>query len=100
MNNFVFQIAASHVTANAIIHFGHACLSKVSRLPVHYVFPNFKFDANKFRQEFQNYFPNLNEELSIFYSTGFAYHLGKVLSTSACILMNTISYYDMERCIN
>lgn len=73
---FIFQIAASHVSANAIIHFGHACLSKVSRLPVHYVFPHFKFDPDKLRQEFQRYFANIDEEILVFYATGFVYGLG------------------------
>lgn len=34
----VDEVAAEHVGAEALIHFGHACLTKNSRLPVYYVF--------------------------------------------------------------
>lgn len=47
--SFHFQIAASHVDADSLIHFGVACKSKISRLPVHYVFPEFPFDENNFK---------------------------------------------------
>ncbi|KAL5283398.1 DPH2.2 family protein [Megaselia abdita] len=46
MFNVHFQIAASHVDADSLIHFGVACKSKISRLPVHYVFPEFSFDES------------------------------------------------------
>lgn len=81
----LFQIAASHVNANAIIHFGHACLSKVSRLPVHYVFSNFKLDVDKIRQEFQNNISNVDEEIVVFYATGLVYRLSLYPSVSSNI---------------
>lgn len=45
-----FQIAASHVDADSLIHFGVACKSKISRLPVHYVFPELDFDEKHFTE--------------------------------------------------
>lgn len=68
-----------HIGADAIIHFGHACLSKVSRLPVHYVFLHFKFDAVKFQQEFQNTIPTLDEPILVLYSNALFYELGECL---------------------
>lgn len=73
----LFQVAAMHINADAIIHFGHACLSKVSRLPVHYVFLHFKFDAAKFNEEFHKILPKLDEPILVFYSNGFYYQLGR-----------------------
>lgn len=73
----VDEVAASHVNADAIIHFGHACLSKVARLPVHYVFPNLTFDAANFHKHLSKTFPKTDEKIIIFYSTAFFYQLGK-----------------------
>lgn len=64
------------MNADAIIHFGHACLSKVSRLPVHYVFMNFAFDSTAFVGELNKILPNIDGDIVIFVSSGYFYHLG------------------------
>lgn len=66
-----------HINADAIIHFGHACLSKVSRLPVHYVFLHYKFDAAKFNETFQKRLTNHAEPILVFYSNGLFYEFGE-----------------------
>lgn len=73
----VDEVAASHVNADAVIHFGHACLSKVARLPVHYVFPNLKFDAANFHKHLSKTFPTTDEKIIVFYSTALFYQLGE-----------------------
>lgn len=35
----VDEVAAQHVNADLVVHYGHACLSPTARLPVIYVFP-------------------------------------------------------------
>ena len=42
----VDEVAADHVGADCVIHFGHACLSPTSRLPVHYVFVDLPLDVS------------------------------------------------------
>ncbi|KAF0295004.1 2-(3-amino-3-carboxypropyl)histidine synthase subunit 2 [Amphibalanus amphitrite] len=42
----VDEVAADHVTADCVIHFGHACLSATSRLPVYYVFVDLPLDVS------------------------------------------------------
>lgn len=44
----VDEIAAEHVESDNLIHFGNACQSKISRLPVLYVFPQLTFDLINF----------------------------------------------------
>ncbi|XP_067617163.1 2-(3-amino-3-carboxypropyl)histidine synthase subunit 2 [Eurosta solidaginis] len=44
----VDEIAAGHVEADSLIHFGNACRSRVSRLPVLYMYPQYPFDMRKF----------------------------------------------------
>ena len=42
----VDEVAAEHVKSELVIHFGHACLSQTSRLPVIYAFGEPEFDIN------------------------------------------------------
>ncbi|XP_054743229.1 2-(3-amino-3-carboxypropyl)histidine synthase subunit 2 [Anastrepha obliqua] len=44
----VDEIAAGHVEADSLIHFGNACRSRVSRLPVLYMYPQYPFDMKNF----------------------------------------------------
>ncbi|XP_075230441.1 2-(3-amino-3-carboxypropyl)histidine synthase subunit 2-like isoform X2 [Lycorma delicatula] len=43
----VDEVAAEHINADGIIHFGHTCLSPTVRLPVFYVFPKYSLDVTK-----------------------------------------------------
>ncbi|KAF8345163.1 putative diphthamide synthesis protein-domain-containing protein [Amanita rubescens] len=42
----VDEVASQHVDADAMIHYGYACMSQTSRLPVVYVFGKKKIDIN------------------------------------------------------
>lgn len=68
-------MAASHINADAIIHFGHACLSRVVRLPLLYVFLNFQIDAKQLSQQIESKFQDIDEPLMVFYNVGFHYQL-------------------------
>lgn len=52
----VDEVAAEHADADAVVHYGRACLSPTSHLPVFYVFTRQKLDcaavAARFRREF------------------------------------------------
>ncbi|TFK25842.1 diphthamide biosynthesis protein [Coprinopsis marcescibilis] len=45
------EVAAQHAGADAIVHYGYACLSKTSRLPVIYVFGKKPIDAEDCAQK-------------------------------------------------
>ena len=78
----VDEIAAEHVDADVVVHYGRSCLSPTSRLPVIYVFTRHQLDHNTvieaFEKEFsdrqskvvlmadvtrQDHVPSLTEEL-------------------------------------
>lgn len=42
----VDEVAAQHVDADAMVHYGHACMSQTSRLPVIYVFGRKEIDPS------------------------------------------------------
>lgn len=44
----VDEIAAEHINGDCIIHFGHACLSPTTRVPVFYVFDKQSLDVSHF----------------------------------------------------
>lgn len=74
---FLLQIASAHVQADCIIHFGHACLSKVTRLPVLYVFPKSEVNVEKFIECFQREIPDRLEKVFIFYDVGSFHSIGE-----------------------
>ncbi|CAO1632716.1 unnamed protein product [Sympodiomycopsis kandeliae] len=46
-NCCVDVVAAQHVEADVVVHYGHACLSPTARLPVIYVFPKRDIDSKQ-----------------------------------------------------
>ncbi|KAG8677998.1 Diphthamide biosynthesis protein 2, partial [Ceratobasidium sp. 395] len=58
------EVAAAHVDADVVVHYGHACLSRTSRLPVIYVFGKRHLDTNDCVNQFagaaQHYFDSPN----------------------------------------
>ncbi|EEB08913.1 diphthamide biosynthesis protein [Schizosaccharomyces japonicus yFS275] len=48
----VDEVAAEHMGADALVHYGRACLSPTTRLPVHYVLGQLKIDIEKCTEEF------------------------------------------------
>ncbi|KAG4074402.1 hypothetical protein HA402_000381 [Bradysia odoriphaga] len=75
------EIAAAHINADAIIHFGHACLSRVSRLPVHYVFPNFPIQPEVLLDEILKLDIESSAELLLFCDVGYHYSLDAIRTT-------------------
>ncbi|KAJ7471988.1 putative diphthamide synthesis protein-domain-containing protein [Mycena latifolia] len=52
----VDEVAAQHVDADAMVHYGHACMSQTSRLPVIYVFGKKPIDAGDCSQRLAEVF--------------------------------------------
>lgn len=71
----VDETASAHITADSIIHFGPACLSKTSRLPVYYVFPRYTLNVDSFAEQFRSHFADKDEKLALFYDAGYSYDL-------------------------
>ncbi|KAJ7086396.1 putative diphthamide synthesis protein-domain-containing protein [Mycena belliarum] len=52
----VDEVAAQHVDADAMVHYGHACMSQTSRLPVIYVFGKKSVDVDDCSQRLAEVF--------------------------------------------
>ncbi|XP_063235220.1 2-(3-amino-3-carboxypropyl)histidine synthase subunit 2 [Bacillus rossius redtenbacheri] len=78
----VDEVAAEHVSCEAIVHFGHACLSPTRRLPVLYVFPKKPLDAAHFASCLRDTFPDTAERILLLYDVSYAHHID---SLSSCL---------------
>lgn len=73
----VDEIAAQHINADSIIHFGHACLNPTSRLPVFHVLPKQEIDITEVINKFKLYFADQSERILFFYDIAYAHKIGK-----------------------
>uniref|UniRef100_A0A182QA95 2-(3-amino-3-carboxypropyl)histidine synthase subunit 2 n=1 Tax=Anopheles farauti TaxID=69004 RepID=A0A182QA95_9DIPT len=80
----VDEVAASHANADGIVHFGHACLSKVARVPVLYVFFQHALDETRLLTALASEYgtDGTDElELSCFYEVGYANAVARMSET-------------------
>ncbi|KAL0929685.1 diphthamide biosynthesis protein 2 [Colletotrichum truncatum] len=61
----VDEIAAEHVNAQVVVHYGRSCLSPTSRLPVIYVFTRHTLDIEQAAEAFQKEFPDKEKKVVI-----------------------------------
>ena len=74
----VDEVASQHAKADCILHYGSACLSPTSRLPVLYVFGQQPIDVMHCYSEMTKFFPGSDEELVIvMYDVVYAHAIGE-----------------------
>lgn len=71
------EVAANHIGADGVVHFGHACLNPTSRLPVFHILPKKELDIPAFVETFKQFFNNTDEKILFFYSVNYADSIGK-----------------------
>jgi diphthamide biosynthesis protein 2 len=71
----VDEIAAEHVEADAIVHYGRACLSPTARLPVIHAFTRQSLDCEKVVTSFKNAFPNKSTKVVLTADMPYAYQV-------------------------
>jgi diphthamide biosynthesis protein 2 len=59
----VDEIAAEHVGAEVVAHYGRACLSPTARLPVIYVFTTRQLDSQKLVETFEKTYTDKNQKI-------------------------------------
>ncbi|XP_049947360.1 2-(3-amino-3-carboxypropyl)histidine synthase subunit 2 [Schistocerca serialis cubense] len=73
----VDEVTAQHVNADAIIHFGHACLSLTDRIPVLHIFEKYSLDIEQFVCEFTNNFQK-HENLILLYDVAYEHCISRI----------------------
>ena len=76
----VDEVAAEHVDADAIVHYGRACLSPTARLPVVHVYTKRDLDLEKAAEAFKNAFSDLNAKIILTADVPYADHIDPLCS--------------------
>lgn len=71
----VDEIAAQHIDADGIIHFGHACLNPTTRIPVFHVLPKKEIDVECLIRKFKSTFQDSSERILFFYDVSYAHKI-------------------------
>ncbi|XP_026461542.1 2-(3-amino-3-carboxypropyl)histidine synthase subunit 2 [Ctenocephalides felis] len=105
----VDEIAAEHVKSDAIIHYGHACLSSSKRLPVLYIFDKKSLNVDKFITEWKSSFRDVKTKVVLFYDVKYYHCIGKIaeylkdyenLMISQLALNDLSGKHALGRCFN
>ena len=64
-------------TADAVIHFGHACLSPTNRLPVKFVFGRQDIDVNDCVDQLKLAVSDINAPILLLYDVVYHHSIGK-----------------------
>ncbi|XP_028408526.1 2-(3-amino-3-carboxypropyl)histidine synthase subunit 2-like [Dendronephthya gigantea] len=76
----VDEIAAEHVKADLIIHFGASCLSRTERIPVVFAFGKKKINVEHCCQSFQSCFPDKDCKIILIYDVVYHHSIDSIYS--------------------
>jgi diphthamide biosynthesis protein 2 len=71
----VDEVAAEHVDADCVVHYGRSCLSPPSRLPVIYVFTERPLDLAQTVSTFQSTYPDKAQKVVLMADIPYAHHI-------------------------
>ncbi|CAL8398646.1 unnamed protein product [Arctogadus glacialis] len=69
----VDEVAAEHVGADCIVHYGRACLSPTTRLPLIYVFERRPLDLEKCAAAFREMYPDTQSHVVVLYDVNYSH---------------------------
>ncbi|KAI9642423.1 Diphthamide biosynthesis protein 2 [Ciborinia camelliae] len=76
----VDEIAAEHVDAQVVVHYGRACLSPTARLPVIYVFTSRPLEHESVVQAFENTYPEKDSKIVIMADITYHSHIPSLVT--------------------
>ncbi|KAI1206984.1 diphthamide biosynthesis protein [Annulohypoxylon truncatum] len=74
----VDEIAAEHADADGVVHYGRACLSPTSRLPVIHIFTKQKLDYASVTESFEKEFSEKTEKVVVMTDVMFQEHVAPI----------------------
>ncbi|KAI0106828.1 diphthamide biosynthesis protein [Daldinia grandis] len=74
----VDEIAAEHASADGVVHYGRACLSPTSRLPVIHIFTKQTLDYDDIAEAFEKEFPEKTDNVVLMADVMFQEHVGPI----------------------
>ncbi|XP_029955775.1 2-(3-amino-3-carboxypropyl)histidine synthase subunit 2 [Salarias fasciatus] len=76
----VDEVAAEHVGADCIVHYGSACLSPSKRLPLMYVFEKRPLDVDSCASSFRELYPDSQSAVVILYDVNYVHAVGDLVT--------------------
>ena len=77
----VDEIAAEHVNADAVVHYGRACLSPTARIPVIHVFTKQPLpEQPRLIKEIENYYKNRQQKIILMADVTYQNHLQDIMN--------------------
>lgn len=75
----VDEVAAEHADAEVVVHYGRACLSATSKLPVVYVYTRREMDQDATLREFERQFPERGSKVVVAADLMYQSHVGELV---------------------
>lgn len=72
------EVAAEHVGADCIVHYGRACLSPSKRLPLMYIFEKRQLDVEMCACSFRELYPDKQSHVVLLYDVNYDHAIGKI----------------------
>ncbi|XP_031728273.1 2-(3-amino-3-carboxypropyl)histidine synthase subunit 2 [Anarrhichthys ocellatus] len=76
----VDEVAAEHVGADCIVHYGSSCLSPSKRLPLMYVFERRPVDLEKCTSAFRELHPDTQSHIVILYDVNYVHAINELMT--------------------
>ncbi|UZJ52135.1 hypothetical protein CBS101457_001455 [Exobasidium rhododendri] len=104
-NCCVDEVAADHIDADLVIHFGHACLSLTARLPVIYVFHKLPIDVEHTSQSLSasangSILSNASKKLVLMYDVGYEHASEEIRDRMQEILKQDVHLSQLDKSVN
>lgn len=89
----VDEVAAEHVGADCIVHYGSACLSPSKRLPLLYIFERRPLDLEKCTSAFRELYPDAQSQIILLYDVNYVHAISKLISNVSVIFFDKILFF-------
>ncbi|CAL9732052.1 2-(3-amino-3-carboxypropyl)histidine synthase subunit 2 [Monosporozyma unispora] len=93
----VDEVAAEHVNADLVIHFGDACLNVIQKLPVVYLFGKPYLDCQKVVEEFTIKYSNKDAKVCLMADAPYSYHIETIYKSLVDLGYSNIAYSQVNK---
>ncbi|SMN18718.1 similar to Saccharomyces cerevisiae YKL191W DPH2 Protein required [Maudiozyma saulgeensis] len=93
----VDEVAAEHVNADLVIHFGDACLNAIQKLPVVYSFGKPYLNLESLITKFKENFPDINSKVCLIANSPFTYYIKQIYDELKSSGYNNLIYSTVNK---
>ena len=90
------EVAAEHVGADCIVHYGSACLSPSKRLPLMYIFEKRPLDVETCASSFRELYPDRQSRIVVLYDVNYDHAIGRFYVQDTVRQCVHVSVYQVD----